>query len=178
VAKLSKEDKIEIIIEAMIENPGARHRRGFQKKLVDMFDEQHSTKLDQGYCSRLVKEAVSRLDKNDRHFMSKQEYQLQYQRLVSDLKGIRDRVSRLTKNDEGVKLSAEQMRQVKDLLVATRALSAEQRMTLREMAGMDGHLKTINEHHLIDDGEGKSLEDFYDEQTGKPDGKPKGGEKK
>lgn len=165
MAKLSKEDKIEIIIEAMIENPGARHRRGFQTHLIDLFA-QRNTKLDQGYCSRLVKEAVERLAKNDKHFMAKMEYQLQYQRLVADLKSIRDKVSEITRNDEGVILSVKQMKMVKELLLATKMLSEEQRKTLREMAGMDGHLKTT---HVLERGDvqkGQDIEDFFDLKTG------------
>lgn len=167
MAKLSKQDKVDIIIEAMIENPGARHRRGFQKQIIEMFRTKYDERLNQGGISRLIQEAIKRLDKQDRYFMSKMEYQLQYQRLVAGLKVTQDNVAGMVSYEKGVILTNEQARLARELLQATKMLTAEQRKVLREMTQIDGHLKSIHEVRT-DDPMGKALEMFFDNKTGKP----------
>jgi len=175
--KLTREDKIDLIIEAMIENPGARHRRGFQKNLIDAIHLKEGVKVDASQMAKMVKVAVERMSKDERYFMSKREYQLQHQRLLSELKKAQDRVMRALKVENIDQLSDKQRREYQqELRITIRELanlSEAQRRTLHEMAQIDGHLKELHEHRVVDDKDGDELTRMFQDGKGKPEGKGK-----
>jgi hypothetical protein len=177
---LSREDKIDIIIEEMIENPGAHQRRGFQKHVIDVIKAKYDIKVDKSYMAKMMKVAITRIGQEDRYFMSKREYQLQYQRLLVELKKTQDKVLMTIGVDKIDNLTPEEKERVKERLREfvreTTTLTDTQRKMIREMAQLDGHLKDTHVHEFGDSEKGKSIEEYYD---GKTNGKnKKGGDQK
>ncbi len=142
---------MDIIIDAMIDNPGAVHRRGFQAALIRMFKKKpYYVEVDASYMCRLVKEARESLSRVQDHLYSKREYIMAH-----------DRSRRVLKKALDIAVKQEKLDKIVNIVGADRQV-------LREQEQLEGHLADKISLDFGDEKIGKSLEELFDRKAGRP----------